>query len=163
MPDMCMFDMAMPHKNGYETLKEIKIKWPAMKMIIYTMIDNKHTIRYALNKGVNGYLAKGCDATELKKALVSVAETGYYYSEAALKETHDLLHQKNHNAMVINDREIEFLQLCCKGYLYIEIAKRMNVSPRTVEGYQTAIASKLKVKTRAEITSFAISMGFRAD
>ena len=155
LPEICLLDINMPRKNGYDTLKEIKAQWPDMKFLVLTMFNTEYAIMRMLRGGANGYTLKNCNPNELKKALTAIYETGYYHSELVSNRIHTSL--KNEDK--ITDKEIQFLTLCCNDCSYREIAEIMHVSPRTVEGYRDALFQKLNIKTRTGLVMYAISTG----
>jgi DNA-binding NarL/FixJ family response regulator len=102
----------------------------------------------------------------VKNAIESVLSKGYYYSELV---TGKLIHSINHfdepshasikEALKLNSREIEFLKLACTEMSYKEIAEKMFLSPRTVEGYRDTLFEKLNLKSRVGLVLFAIKNG----
>ncbi|HXD76841.1 MAG TPA: LuxR C-terminal-related transcriptional regulator [Puia sp.] len=76
---------------------------------------------------------------------------------AALIDDHMLLHCRS--MLVLNDRELEFMQLVCTEWTYKEIAERMFLSPRTIDGYRDALFDKLNVRTRVGLAMFAVRTG----
>lgn len=76
---------------------------------------------------------------------------------AALIDDHILLHCRP--MLVLNDRELEFMQLVCTEWTYKEIAERMFLSPRTIDGYRDALFDKLNVRTRVGLAMFAVRTG----
>src|SRR4051812_31069811 len=64
LPDICVLDIALPDKNGYDTLDEVKMQWPLLKTMVFTAIDNEYAVAQMLRRGVNGYLLTG-EITEL--------------------------------------------------------------------------------------------------
>jgi len=157
LPDICIIDINMPVMNGYDTLLNIKKLWPAMKVLVLTMFDNEHTIIKMLTNGANGFILKNSDPKELKKALLTIEEQGYYHAEFMSGRFYATL--KSNDSPKITDKEMQFLTLCCSDLNYKEIAERMNLSPRTVEGYRDNLFEKLGVRTRTALMMYAITIG----
>ena len=157
-PDICIVDINMPVMNGYDTLKALKQRWPQIKVLILTMIENEYAIIKMLTGGASGYMLKGGNTKELEIALRTIYDTGEYDSELSHHAKCIINNEeKLHN---ITNREIEFLKLCCSDLTYQEIADGMKISPRTVDGLRETLFNKLNVKSRTGLALFAIKSGF---
>jgi two-component system invasion response regulator UvrY len=164
-PDVILLDINMPEMDGYETAIWLKKHHPAVKILALSMYDNENAIIRMFKAGAKGYILKDCDPTELRTALDSVIRKGFYYSEmvtgrlihtiSKLDEEESDLTQLVH----LNEREIEFLKLACTEMTYKEIADRMFLSPRTIDGYRDALFEKLSAKTRVGLVMYAIRNG----
>ena len=159
MPEVVLMDINMPRKNGIETTAELTQKYPELKVIALTMEDNESTIISMLKAGAKGYLLKDMSPDILFDAINIVHEKGIFYTDIV---TQSLLKIKTEETAIqeisalLKDREIEFIKLACSELTYKEIAEKMCVSPRTVDGYRDSIFAKLNVKTRVGIVLFAI-------
>ncbi len=159
MPEVVLMDINMPRKNGIETTAALTQKYPELKVIALTMEDNESTIISMLKAGAKGYLLKDMSPDILFDAINIVHEKGIFYTDIV---TQSLLKIKTEEKVikeinaVLKEREIEFIKLACSELTYKEIAEKMCVSPRTVDGYRDSIFAKLNVKTRVGIVLFAI-------
>ena len=159
MPEVVLMDINMPRKNGIETTAELTQEYPELKVIALTMEDNESTIISMLKAGAKGYLLKDMSPDILFDAINIVHEKGIFYTDIV---TQSLLKIKTEEKAIqeisalLKDREIEFIKLACSELTYKEIAEKMCVSPRTVDGYRDSIFAKLNVKTRVGIVLFAI-------
>ena len=159
LPEVVLMDINMPRKNGIETTLEVTAKYPDLKVIALTMEDNESTIISMLKAGAKGYLLKDMSPDILFDAINIVHEKGIFYTDIV---TQSLLKIKTEEKAIqeisalLKDREIEFIKLACSELTYKEIAEKMCVSPRTVDGYRDSIFAKLNVKTRVGIVLFAI-------
>ncbi|WP_373709960.1 response regulator [Kaistella sp.] len=159
MPEVVLMDINMPRKNGIETTAELTQTYPELKVIALTMEDNESTIISMLKAGAKGYLLKDMSPDILFDAINIVHEKGIFYTDIV---TQSLLKIKTEEKAIqeisalLKDREIEFIKLACSELTYKEIAEKMCVSPRTVDGYRDSIFAKLNVKTRVGIVLFAI-------
>jgi DNA-binding NarL/FixJ family response regulator len=151
----------MPGLNGYETLKEIKRRWPEVKVLIFSMYNNEFSVMKILKEGANGYLQKNCPPRQLQRALADIYYNGIYNAESAAPQLIRLLHHKD-SLPDITDREMEFLHHCCSELTYKEIAGLMHLSTRTVEGYRDALFNKLNIKTRTGLVMYAVRNGIVA-
>ncbi len=168
LPDIVLLDINMPDMDGYETAHWIKRHHPGIKILALSMYDTDNSIIRMLKNGVKGYILKDSDPAELKMALESVINKGFYYSEMVtgkLIHTINALdipdHQTRH-VLTLNDRELEFLKLACTECTYKEIAEQMYLSPRTIDGYRDTLFEKLNVKTRVGLVLYAIRNGIVA-
>lgn len=160
-PDICILDVEMPGLNGMETLLEISKKWPFVRFLVLSLYDSEFTILKMLQYGANGYLTKTCSLMEVYKAILDIHELGYYHSDIVSNTLMNYLKEDANLKPVIDisKREIEFLSYCSTDLTYKEIAKIMNVSLRTVEGYHEMLSSKLKIHSRVGLAIVSISSG----
>ena len=118
-----------------------------------------------LNLGVKGYLCKDVEPRELGEAIDAVMKKGFYYTDFITgKLVHSLqLGQENSSLTsdnnLMSDREKEFLQLACSEFTYNEIASKMFLSPKTIDGYRNALFEKLNVKSRVGLALYAVKHG----
>ena len=164
-PDIVLLDINMPEMDGYETALWLKKNYPLVKVLALSMYDNENAIIRMFKAGAKGYILKDCDPSELRAALDSIANRGFYYSEMV---TGRLIHTINQlddydkpskGLVQLSDREMEFLKLVCSELTYKEIADKMFLSPRTIDGYRDALFEKLNIKTRVGLVMYAIKNG----
>ena len=165
LPDIVLLDINMPEMDGYETAVWLKNNHPEVKVLSLSMYDNENAIIRMFKAGAKGYILKDCDPSDLKAALDSLVSKGFYYSEMV---TGRLIHSINkldkdddqvRNLVQLSDKEITFLKLVCSELTYKEIADKMFLSARTIDGYRDALFEKLKVKTRVGLVIYAIKNG----
>jgi DNA-binding NarL/FixJ family response regulator len=155
----------MPEMDGYDTAQWLKENHPDIKVLALSMYDNENSIIRMLKAGAKGYILKDCEPSELKAAIDAVVSKGYYYSDLvsgklihAINKIEDSGSDTNTLAN-LNDRETDFLKYACTELTYKEIADKMFVSPRTIDGYRDALFEKLHVKTRVGLVMYAIKNG----
>lgn len=160
LPDMVLMDINMPELDGYATAQWLKQTYPLIKVLALSMYDNETAIIRMFKAGAKGYILKDSEPNELKAALDSITNRGYYYSELV---TGKLIHSINKsdddavsNANKLTEREVDFLKLACSEMTYKEIASQMHLSPRTIDGYRDALFEKLNIKTRTGLAIYAI-------
>lgn len=164
-PDLVLMDINMPEMDGFETTMWLKQHHPDVRVLALSMYDNEQSIIRMLKNGARGYILKETEPKEFKCALDSVISKGYYYSEMVTgKMIHALNNLEDENYSIkplisLNDREIEFLKLACTELTYREIADKMHLSPRTIDGYRDALFDKLNAKTRVGLVLYAIKNG----
>jgi len=165
IPSIVLLDINMPVMDGYSTAMVIKNRFPQVKVLALSMYDSENSIIRMLRSGARGYILKDSDPGELQQALLDVQQKGYYHSEMItsrlIRLVNDLDNPEGQLQQMIhlNEREIEFLKLSCTELTYKEIADRMGVSPRTVDGYRDMLFEKLPVKTRVGLVLYAIRSG----
>ncbi len=164
LPEIVLLDINMPKKDGYETALWIKTNHPEIKVLALSMYDNETAIIRMLKNGAKGYILKDAEPSELKAALDAVLHKGYYYSELVTGHLINSISKmedggKSKNNLLLNERETEFLKLCCTELSYKEIADKLFVSPRTVDGYRDTLCEKINVKTRVGLVMYAIKSG----
>jgi two-component system, NarL family, invasion response regulator UvrY len=165
-PQIALLDINMPVMDGFETAQQLTAQYPNIKIMALSVDDNEATILKMIRCGAIGYLLKDTDTSLFKLALSEVASRGYYHNELV---TSTLLRSVNVQAkpsakpnIDFHSRELEFLELSCTELTYKEIADRMNLSPRTIDGYRESLFEKLEVKSRVGMVLFAIKNQFFA-
>ena len=162
LPDLVLMDINMPEMDGYDTSVWLRHNHPSVKVLALSMYDNETAIIRMFKAGAKGYILKDCDPMELQRALDAVLTKGFYYSDMVtgkiIRRINDF--DKSNNeidpVMKLSDREITFLKFACTELTYKEIAEKMFVSPRTVDGYRDDLFDKLNVKTRVGLVMYAI-------
>jgi DNA-binding NarL/FixJ family response regulator len=158
-------DINMPEMDGFETTVWLKKNYPEIKVLVLSMYDNEASIIRMLKCGAKGYILKDCEPSVLKTAIEDVLIKGYFYSDLvsgklihALNKIQD--DDNDFKALFsLNARETDFLKYTCTELTYKEIADKMFVSPRTIDGYRDALFEKLHVKTRVGLAIYAIKNG----
>jgi two-component system invasion response regulator UvrY len=165
LPDVILLDINMPEMDGYETAKWVKLKYPKIKILALSMYDDENSIIRMLRCGARGYILKDSEPAELKEAIESLIHKGYYHSELVSGKLIQAINGIDEEEtglkklVALNEREIDFLKYTCTELTYKEIADKMFVSPRTIDGYRDALFEKLKVKTRVGLAIYAIKNG----
>jgi two-component system, NarL family, invasion response regulator UvrY len=159
-PDIALIDINMPNMNGFQTAEFLTKQYPNIKILALSVEDNEESIIKMLRLGALGYLLKDTDTFLFKKALEEIASKGYYHSELV---SSTLLKSINEPSAVpikqnfgFQSRELEFLELACSEYTYKEIADKMCLSPRTIDGYRESLFEKLNLKSRVGLVLYAI-------
>ena len=160
LPDVILLDLTMPVMDGVEAHKKISKLYPEIKVIILTMEDDEQYILHLISEGVNGYLLKNADPDEMERAILKVVEKGFYFSENISTLVVKGMVKKDMSESLpnldFNERELQILELICKEFTAGEIAEKLNLSVRTVEGYRQKIIEKAGVKNVAGLVIFAV-------
>lgn len=164
-PHIALMDINMPEMDGYDTTSWIKKNHPEIKVLSLSMYDDEQSIIRMLKCGAKGYILKDIEPSEFKIALDALVKKGFYYSEMISGKlihainSFDEPEQKVKGSSLLNKREMEFLKLACTEMTYKEIADKMYLSARTIDGYRNDLFEKLNVKTRVGLVMYAIKKG----
>ena len=163
LPQIVLMDINMPEMDGYESSYWLKANYPEIKVLALSMYDNENAIIRMLKNGTKGYILKDSDPAELQQALEALMNKGFYYSELVSGKLVNAINSMNTdgaiNVVKLNEREISFLKWTCTELNYKDIAEKMFISPRTVDGYRDSLFDKLKVKSRIGLVIYAIRNG----
>lgn len=161
LPDVCLLDINMPELNGFDTAKQIKAKWPDVKILAVSVYDSEFNIIGMLRAGAGGYILKDAQPDALQKAIQGLYDNGFYHSELVTgKILHQLISTPDEvHSSQLNEKEISFLKHCCSELTYKEIADEMGISHRTIDGYRDQLFEKLKIKSRTGLVMYALKTG----
>ncbi len=157
LPDVCLLDINMQPINGWEVLLRVRKQWPSVKMLILSFLEAKDIVDNIMYFKVNGYLPKNCYAHDLKEALISVHCKGFFFTDNVQKLM--FTHQNDESKARLSKNELKFLSYVAEDCTYKEIAIKMNVSVRTIDGYRDALFEKLDIHTRQGLVIYAIRAG----
>lgn len=161
VPAMMLIDVNMPQMNGIDTASWLHQNYPAMQLVALSMNDSDHAIIKMLKAGCCAYLLKDTHPTELEKALAEIATKGYYNADAGnVNFRRLLLHAEEQQEIKLTPKEQQFLQFACSDLTYKEIAGRMSLSERTIDGYREALFLKFRVQSRVGLCLEALRKGF---
>lgn len=160
-PDLILLDINMPEMDGLETTPILKKKYPDIKIIILSMEDDTQMVTFLISEGVNGYLLKNADPEELELALKMVMKNDFYFSGCLSSAVFSSLKSENNSQETIvrlelNKRELDILKLICDELTAVEIAEKLSLSKRTVEGYKWKLLEKTGTRNMAGLVIFAI-------
>lgn len=166
-PDVVLLDMKMPDMGGAEVCKRIKALFPAMHVIGLSVYDHHYYIASMFEAGASGYLLKDVEPSEILKAIESTYTDGSYIHEKAplnlVKSLIDMDHPSVYfdaaNTSPLKPHEIDVLKLITKEYTSAEIARVMQLSPKTVENYRNNLLTKIGAKNTAGLVTYAIKKG----
>jgi DNA-binding NarL/FixJ family response regulator len=163
-PDVAVLGCEPPLNDGIALTREIRAKAPKTEVLFFTAQDDKDSIFYLLQAGARGYVLKSDGNQELIAGIEALARRKPYFS-ANLSEM--LLHSYTQECMntgsagtsvrpILTPREREIVQLIAEGYSGKGIAKRFNISSRTVETHRSAVLRKLNVQSSRELVRYAV-------
>jgi len=155
-PDIILLDLKMPVLNGIETMTWLRKHLPEQKTLALSMEDDENFILKMIRLGCRGYLLKDIEPKEFLKALNAVVENGYYFNSEVSEALNNYNNIEKIEFAPLTKREMEFLQYACSEMTYKEVADKMNLSPKTIDGYRENLFYKLQVKSRVGMVIFAI-------
>jgi len=150
-PDILLIDVLMPQMNGPEIVIKVKELYPDIRLVALSVLNDSISVLQMIKAGCCAYLTKNINVLELNLALTEVWNRGYYNSYLTEKSA-DIFMQP----ISLTEREKEFLYLACSDLNYYEIAKRMFLSIKTIDGYRASLFLKFKVKSRTGLVLEAI-------
>jgi len=164
IPDILISDLSMPHKSGFQLIKEVFALYPEIKVIVLTMHNDEVYVNEAIQLGVSAYLSKDASKYELIGAIEAVYDGDTYFNS---KITNLLMksmvakargkEEKTKNSLqTLTQREREVVELIIDGYSSPQIAKKLFISSRTVENHRSNIMNKLEVNNTIELVKMVL-------
>lgn len=156
---LVVLDINMPGKSGLEALKDIKLLYPHLPVLILSMFnEDQYGIR-AIKAGASGYLKKVSAPTELVTAIRKIVAGGKYINSSLAEKLAEkfgdtdkaLLHEK------LSDREYQIMCNIALGKTAEEIAQELSISINTVYTYRNRILDKMSMKSNVELTQYVLS------
>lgn len=166
--DIVLLDLEMPVLNGMATMKRMRHEFPQVKVIVLSMHGEEKFIVHLMELGANGYVLKTAEPDEIENAIRAVADTGYHFSEmVSLVMLQGLVKKEKvkptfDDVDPLTERELDVLRLICQELTTTEIAGKLFLSPRTVEGHRNNILLKTGARNTAGIVVYAMSKGLFA-
>lgn len=170
LPDIILMDIDMPDMDGYETVDWLRKFHPDINILVVSMFESREAIVRMIRLGVKGYLSKDIEVEDMHMALEAIASKGFYYSDLVsevmveairLGETaYDESVSNNPDAWKnLSENEREFIKLACTDMTYQQIADKMNLSPKTIDGYRESLFLKFSTKNRVSLAMYAVKNG----
>ncbi len=156
-PHVLVLDLSMSGMSSLQTISQLRERVPDTQIVVVTMEENPAFAQRAITAGALGFVWKDRADTDLLEAVRAAARGEEYLSPSVAARLAAL-----HRSLTGEDltvREVEVLRLIVLGYTTVEIARKLHVSPRTIETHRAHIHSKLGVRTRAELVRYALRRG----
>lgn len=163
-PDIAIIDIGMPGISGVAATRQIKDKFPEIKVVILSVYSRRQIVLDALKAGASGYILK-CEASQdILSALKAIARGEQFISPSIMGllidlATHPEQRKQTDIKELLTSREIEIIKLISEGHSSSEIADKLYVAKRTVEAHRANIMRKLKIHSIAELIKIAIAEG----
>jgi DNA-binding NarL/FixJ family response regulator len=166
LPDIIILDMELPGISGMDLHAMLQKKYPQIKILVLSIHSNERLIARMIESGASGYLVKNCDKSELFAAINSVHYSGFYINQQAMRAIQKAAAHKNKPiqnlsgiSVDISKREAEVLQMICRELSAGEIAEKLYISSRTVDGHKANLLLKTGCKNTAGLVVFGIKNG----
>lgn len=162
LPDIILMDIDMPDMDGFEAVEWLKKYFPTINILVVSMFETEESILKMLRLGVKGYLSKDIEVEDMHLALEAISNKGFYYSDTVTEVmANEMQNKYNGNTSIdkLSENEKKFLALACTEMTYVQIAERMYLSPKTIEGYRDGLCKKLHLTTRVGLALFAVKSG----
>lgn len=157
-PNIAIVDFAMPQLNGYELALSLKALLPELRILLFTMYDREELIMNAFAAGVRGFVLKSESEGHIIAAIEALASGRPYFgglaSEHLLATAISAADQPALDSLTPRERQIT--QLVAEGRINREIARMLEISPKTVESHRAAIMDKLHLHSVPELVRFAM-------
>lgn len=158
-PEVLLLDINMPVMNGIEVLKKMKKNQSTVKVLILTVHNELEYLMNAVDIGVEGYIMKDSESSELKKAIRAVRDGENYIQSSLIPALNNRLMNRDvdkDKVASLTNRELEVLIQVANGMFNKEIATNLNISERTVKNHISNIFKKIEVSDRTQAAVFAI-------
>jgi DNA-binding NarL/FixJ family response regulator len=161
-PDVVLLDVHMPGGGGVEVIRQVARRRPSQRFLALSVSDAAEDVIAVIRAGARGYVTKSISGDELAGAIGRVRDGDAVFSPRLAGFVLDAFHGHIPEAEVdpeldqLTLREREVLRLIARGYLYKEIALRLDISPKTVEAHVSAVLRKLQLSSRHELSRWAV-------
>lgn len=151
-PDVILLDINLPDASGIDLCKEIKTKYPEVKIVALTSYNEYAVVRQMLENGANGYVIKNAMPEEILMSVEVVMENEQFLCD----EIDMLMKKRSQNQIWLTPREKELLKNIVDGNTNIEIADKMCLGVETINSYRKNLLLKLNAKNTAVLVRMAI-------
>ena len=161
-PDVVLLDVHMPGGGGVEVIRQVAQQRPTQRFLALSVSDAPEDVIAVIRAGARGYVTKSISADDLAAAIRRVRDGDAFFSPRLAGFVLDAFHGEMTEAELdpelnqLTPREREVLRLIARGYLYKEIAARLDISPKTVEAHVSAVLRKLQLSSRHELSRWAV-------
>jgi two-component system, NarL family, response regulator NreC len=173
VPQVMLVDLSLPPQgqkefSGKEVTVALLKQYPEIKIIILSGHNDENFIAQLIESGAHGYLIKDCDPDEVHEAIISVTKKGSYINMQTLRAIQNNIGRKtkvrsvNSAVEQLTKREVEILQLICDQCTTDEIAEKLFLSPKTVNGHRNSLLEKTGAKNVAGLVIYGIKNGIVA-
>jgi DNA-binding NarL/FixJ family response regulator len=155
-PDFAVLDLNMPKLSGLEVIRRVRQAKSETRLIVLSISRDENVIRELFRSGASGYLLKDGPARHLFDAINYVQDGGQYLTPLIRRETIDTKREKKDPMTLLSKREFEVFSFLVEGMRPKDIARILEISPKTVDTYRANIMRKLEVDGIAGLVRFAI-------
>lgn len=156
-PDVIALDLGMPGLNGIQAAQKIRKTMSGAKIILLTMYEDEEYMLEALRVGVNGYVLKVQTDIDLVQTIRMVSQGAFYLGPNIPQSVIDALTNNTQLASEsLTEREWQVVELIADGKTTNEIARVLELSPKTIESHRSRIMQKLNLDQTAQLVTFAV-------
>ncbi len=160
-PDVAIVDLTLKESSGLELLKDIRIQYPDVLVLVVSMRDEGLYAERVLRVGARGYVTKEEGPEKILEGLRKILQGQIYISEKMASKVMSKIvegaSQSGGSPMnLLTDRELEVFELIGNGLPTREVAKKLHISPKTVDSHREHIKDKLKLDSGTELLKQAI-------
>lgn len=160
---LILLDYHQPGSFSLETIVRIHEKEPQARILIISTDHNRESIYQSLDYGIDAFLTKNCDESEILDAIAAVHKNERFYCSRVIDYLLEKSFPRNSDTCSptsLSQREIEIVQLTARGLVAKQIADALNISTHTVYTHRKNILQKLKVKNASELVLLAVNKGW---
>lgn len=157
-PDIIVLDVSLPGRSGLEVLKQVKIFYPEIKVLVLSMYPEDQFAIRMLKAGASGYLHKDSAPELLIEAIRTIHEGGEYLSPQITKLLYREMNNKNQDLphKLLSDREFEVFLAIGEGKPNNQIASQLSLSAKTISTYRSRILSKMNMDNNSEMIKYIL-------
>ena len=164
LPQVILMDLNMPGVGGIETTRNVLKRYPDIKVIIVSMIDEGIIPTRVLKAGAMGYLTKGASMSEMTHGIKEVVAGRRYVSpDIAQKMLSESLDGEKSPFDELSERELQVMLMLMDGSRINDISEKLHLSPKTVSTYRYRIYDKLNINNDMELVKMALAHGMMPD
>jgi DNA-binding NarL/FixJ family response regulator len=161
LPDIILLDLQMKEMNGIETATILKKDFSDLKIIVISSYYKKSFLGHMLKLGINAFLPKGIHPNQLVEAIEDVFTKGYYFMEEQIEVMRNQISSNTpapcfSTEEELSERETEILKLICQQFTAQQIADKLFISTRTVEGHKSNLLLKTSTRNLAGLVIYAV-------
>ena len=161
-PELAIIDLALKDSDGLELIKDIRLHWPNVLMLVVSMYEESLYAERVIRDGERGYVTKQEATRDILSAIRRVLSGRVYLNENVSARIIDRLADRSvpgaaTPAEMLADRELQMFELLGRGLAVKEIARRLRIATKTVDTYRRRIREKLNLQTSSQLLQHAIS------
>lgn len=162
LPDVVLLDLMMPRMDGTTALREIRRKYPEVKVVALTSFGETERMNMVMQLGASGYLLKDAGAQEVAAAIRAAARDEVFIDTSMARKFTQIMSSPGVGVSSLTDRERTVLQLVGTGKSNREIAKELHISERTARTHVSNVLGKLNLSSRTQAALLAVNVGLTA-
>ncbi len=155
-PHLIFLDIEMPVLNGKETLRQIRLSYPEIKVIMISYHKDEATMIEFFKLGANAFVSKDSSFEHFADVIKEVIEEGYYHNKSISKVLMQELSKPDTFEIKLTEREKQIIALTCQGKTNKQIADHLNIVVKTVDYHKTNIYKKTKTSSPSGLYNFAL-------